>query len=89
MENYIISFPKHFHYCNKGSVCFADTLATESMQKASEVSCAEEIQSACLHNRTFCSERWHFQNPVPIAISRVTVALMWALAALNLPLDIS
>lgn len=37
MENYIISFPKHFHYCNKGSVCFADTLARESMQKASEV----------------------------------------------------
>lgn len=22
MENYIICFPKHIHYCNKGSVCF-------------------------------------------------------------------
>lgn len=33
MENYIISFPKHFHYCNKGSVCFVDILARESMQR--------------------------------------------------------
>lgn len=37
MENYLISFPKHFHYCNKATVCFADIPARESMQRASEV----------------------------------------------------
>lgn len=51
MENYIVSFPKHFHYCNKGSVCFADTLARERRQKGIGSSCVEEIQSACLHRR--------------------------------------
>lgn len=39
MENYIISFPKHFHYCNKGSVCFADILAREHMQRPQKFLC--------------------------------------------------